>query len=215
MKGRVPMMTTKTFWNRRAAIYDEQVGPMYEKAYRLTAEHSLRHLSPTDNVLEFACGTGIVTLATAPHVAHIRAIDIADEMVSRAAKKTKEQGVSNVDVTQTDLFDPSLEPGSFDAVMAFNVLLYVDNFEQVMARIRELLKPGGVFLSATDCLGCSLSKAAVLKFWRSRTGKMPYVGFFTQRGLVKKISNAGFSVLETANLFPSPPNLFIAARKLP
>ena len=36
-----------------------------------------------------------------------------------------------------------LEPGSFDAVAAFNVLLYLPDLPAALARIRELLKPGG------------------------------------------------------------------------
>ena len=207
------MKTPQAFWNFRALNYDAQIGPLYEDAYRRTAEDTLKYLKPDDKVLEFACGTGIVTALVAPHVHSIRAIDISDEMVSRAKEKTYTLDLSNVEVTQTDLFDPCLPGGSFDAVMAFNVLLYVDNFEEVMQRIKSLLKPGGMFLSATDCLGGNFSKAAVQKFWRSRTGKMPYVGFFSQKGLIKKIEAAGFNVLESENLFPSPPNLFIAAKK--
>jgi hypothetical protein len=42
---------------------------------------------------------------------------------------------------------------------------------------------------------------------------MPYVGFFTRKGLERKIEKAGFEVLESDNLFPSPPNIFIAAKK--
>ena len=207
------MKTPQAFWNFRALTYDAQIGHLYDDAYRRTAENSLKYLSTESKVLEFACGTGIVTDAVAPHVASIRAIDISDEMVLRAREKMARLGHENVEVTQTDLFDPSLPTGTFDAVMAFNVLLYVDNFVEVMARIQNLLKPGGVFLSATDCLGWNFSKAARTKFWRSHTGKMPYVGFFSQKGLVKKIQQAGFTVLETENLFPDPPNLFIAARK--
>ena len=207
------MKTPQAFWNFRALTYDTQIGHLYDDAYRRTAENSLKYLNAESRVLEFACGTGIVTAAVAPHVASIRAIDISDEMVVRAKAKMESLGHENVEVTQTDLFDPSLPEGSFDAVMAFNVLLYVDNFEEVMERIRKLLKPNGVFLSATDCLGWNFSKAARTKFIRSRTGKMPYVGFFSQKGLVRKIEQAGFTVLETENLFPDPPNLFVAARK--
>ena len=207
------MTRPEAFWNMRARNYDQQIGPMYEEAYRKTLENTVKYFQPHFRVLDFACGTGIVTAAVAPHVASIRAIDISDEMVIRARSKMESLGHKNVEVTQTDLFAPSLPEGSFDAVMAFNVLLYVDNFEEVMDRIQKLLKPGGVFLSATDCLGWNFSKAARTKFWRSRTGKMPYVGFFTQKGLAKKIAKAGFTVLETENLFPAPPNLFVAARK--
>lgn len=207
------MNTPRAFWNHRALNYDEMIGPVYAEAYRKTAEHSLKHLRPGDRVLEFACGTGISTADIAPYVAHIRAIDISEEMVTRACAKIAQAGLTNVEVSQTDLFDPCLEEGSFDAVLAFNVLLYVENFEEVMGRIASLLKPGGVFLSATDCLGWNFSKAARTKFIRSRTGKMPYVGFFSQKGLAKKIERGGFEVLETVNLFPSPPNLFVAVKK--
>lgn len=207
------MKTPQTFWNLRAQSYDDQVGPIYEAAYRHTAEKTLKYLNPEDYVLDFACGTGIVTALIAPHVSQIHAIDISSEMVSRATQKMNSLSFSNVQVTHTDLFDPSIPEGAFDAVLAFNVLLYVDNFDDVMLRIRSLLKPDGVFLSATDCLGWNFSKSAILKFWRSRIGKMPYVGFFTQKGLIQKIESSGFTILEHENLFPSPPNLFIAAKK--
>lgn len=207
------MKTPRNFWNFRAVNYDAQIGPLYEEAYRKTAENTLKYLKPDDRVLEFACGTGIVTTAVAPHVAHIRAIDISDEMVTRAQAKMLQAGYTNAEVTQTDLFDPALTPGSFDAVLAFNVLLYVENVDEVMARIFSLLKPGGMFLSATDCLADKPTKVGLQKFWRSRTGKMPYVGFFSQKSLAKKIAAGGFTVLGTENLFPAPPNLFVAAKK--
>ena len=38
---------------------------------------------------------------------------------------------------------------------------------------------------------------------------MPYVAFFTQRGLERKIARSGFDILERENLYPNPPNLFV------
>ena len=207
------MITCKDFWNQRAQVYDSQVEGFYRDAYEKTTQNSLAYLHPQDNVLEFACGTGIVTCSIAPHVAHIQAIDIADEMVEQTRKKISSLRLSNVDVSQLNLFDPSLVPGSFDAVMAFNVLLYVDNFHQVMQRIHSLLKPGGIFLSATDCLGEKPTLAGLKKFWKSHTGSMPYVGFFSMKTLERRVSEHGFSILHSENLFPSPPNLFLAAQK--
>ena len=207
------MVSGKEFWNKRAQVYDRQVSGIYREAYEKTAAYSLAYLKPQDRVLEFACGTGIVTCAVAPHVKHILAIDQAEEMAGKAREKVDAQNLTNVDVAVMDLFDPQLTPGSFDAVMAFNVLLYVQDPDGTLERIRQLLKPGGVFLSATDCLGGSFSGAAVKKFWKSRTGKMPYVGFFTMRGLARRVAKAGFCVVQSENLFPDPPNLFLAAKK--
>ena len=207
------MITERDFWNHRSQNYDEQIGPQYERAYQLTAERTLAYLKPEDRVLDFACGTGIVTLEEAPHVKYIRAIDISDEMAAKAKQKMIDHGVTNVEVTQTDLFDPCLEPDSFDVVTAFNVLCYVENSDAVLARIKSLLKPGGRFLSATDCRGEKLTKVGVKKWFKSHTGSMPYVAFYKMKELERRIADAGFTVLERENLFPAPPNLFVAAQK--
>ena len=201
------------FWNMRAPTYDVTSGRIYAETYGKTAAKTAKYLKPTDQVLDFACGTGLIALYLAPCVSHIRGIDISPQMVDIAREKVQTQGVSNVEITNTDLFSPCLEPKSFDAVTAFNVLLYLPDLSSSLARIRALLKPGGFFLTATDCLGSRPTKVAVQKFVKSHTGAMPYTAFFTQRGLERKIAQSGFTILERENLFPAPPNLFVAARK--
>ena len=203
----------KEFWNMRAQTYDQTSGKIYAETYDKTAEKAAKYLRPTDHVLEFACGTGLITLRLAPRAAHIRGIDISPGMADIAREKIRAQSISNVEITNTDLFAPCLEPESFDAAAAFNVLLYLPDLPAALARIRELLKPGGVFLSATDCLGSRPSLMGLKKLVKSRTGAMPYTAFFTQRGLERKITQSGFTLLERENLFPNPPNLFVAARK--
>ena len=205
------MITPQEFWNMRSSHYDESSGRQYAQAHARTVELALKYMKPTDRVLEFACGTGLTTVGIAPHVAQVRAIDISDGMVAKA--RVRLEGLSNVELSQTDLFDPCLAEGSFDAVTAFNVLLYVEDRPRVLARIRALLKPEGMFLSATDCLGEGITKVGIQKFWKSHTGSMPYVAFDTRKKLERDIAAAGFTVLERENLYPAPPNLFFAARK--
>ena len=77
------MVSGKEFWNKRAQVYDQQVSGIYQEAYEKTAAYSLAQLHPEDRVLEFACGTGIVTCAVAPHVEHVLAIDQAEEMAGK------------------------------------------------------------------------------------------------------------------------------------
>ena len=208
------MVTPREFLNMRSRTYDQQSGEEYAQAYEKTVSNTLKYLTGEARVLEFACGTGITTVAIAPHVSFVRAIDISDEMVGKAREKIQALGLSNVELSQTDLFDPCLEEGSFDAVTAFNVLLYVENRAEVLARIRSLLKPGGMFLSATDCLGEGITRVGIRKFWKSHTGSMPYVAFDSRKKLEGEIARAGFTVLERENLFSTPPNLFVAAKKI-
>ena len=190
------MPTVSEFWDGRAQNYDAQVGASYAKAYEMTADRFKQYLKPTDTVLDFACGTGIVTLAVAPAVKSVRAIDVSGEMVRRAQEKIEAQGMENVTVTQTDLFDTCLAEESFDAVLACNVLLYIKDRAAALARIRALLKPQGMLLLVSDCLGEGITRERMTKWFEYKTGKRPYV-----------------SVLARENLFPAPPNLFLAARK--
>ena len=207
------MPTVSEFWDGRAQNYDAQVGASYAKAYEMTADRFKQYLKPTDTVLDFACGTGIVTLAVAPAVKSVRAIDVSGEMVRRAQEKVKAQGVENVTVTQTDLFDACLAEGSFNAVLACNVLLYIEDRSAALARIHALLKPQGMLLLVSDCLGEGITRERMTKWFEYKTGKRPYVSFDTMRSLEREVANAGFSVLARENLFPAPPNLFLAARK--
>ena len=100
----------KEFWDMRARTYDQTSGKTYAETYDRTADLSLKYLKPSDRVLEFACGTGLLTFRLAPHVSHLRGIDISPEMTAVAREKAR--GLDNVEITNTELFDPGLEPGS-------------------------------------------------------------------------------------------------------
>ena len=206
--------TAKEFWDRRAAVYDADAGVFYREAYEKTTACMRKYLEPTGTVLDFACGTGIVTLSLAPYVKELHGIDISDEMIRRAQGKAAAQGIANVLLTQTDLFDDSLAPASFDTVLACNVLLYVEQRAEVLARVRELLKADGKLLVVSDCLGEGFTRERVRKWFEYHTGKRPFVAFDTRRTLEADILSAGFTVLEQEDLFTAPPNRFIAAQRI-
>ena len=206
--------SAKEFWDRRAAVYDADAGVFYQEAYEKTTACMRKYLKPTDTVLDFACGTGIVTLSLSPDVKELRGIDISDEMIRRAQGKAAAQGIANVLLTQTDLFDAALAPASFDAVLACNVLLYVEQRAEVLARVRELLKADGKLLVVSDCLGEGFTRERVRKWFEYHIGKRPFVAFDTRRTLEADILSAGFTVLEQEDLFTAPPNRFIAAQRI-
>lgn len=73
--------------------------------------------------------------------------------------------------------------------------------------------PGGYIFVAADCLKHSFTKEALRKWYRSRTGKMPFVEFYTPESLEQMIENGGFEIMEREALFERPVNYFLAARK--
>ena len=202
------------FWDKRSKVFDQQVLAVYENAYKKTIKRSIPFLNQGDTMLEIGCGTGIATITLADYVRKITAIDISEEMMLQAAEKAKLEGKQNITFMQKDLLELQAEPESYDVVTAYNVMLYMKNQEKVLEKIYDILKPGGVFISATDCLGRNLSKDAVRKFWKSKLHLMPYVAFDTPLSLMRKIQKKGFLVLEIVNLHKNPPNIFIVAQKI-
>lgn len=93
------------------------------------------------------------------------------------------------------------------------VLLYIPDQDAAFQRLFELVKPGGYLMTASDCLKYSLSKPALQKWYHSRTGRMPFVEFYTPRRLEKRICAAGFEIVESKKLFYHPVNHFAVARK--
>lgn len=201
------------FWNRRSEVFDKQVLSVYENAYRKTVKRSAAFLKKEDRVFEIGCGTGVVTIPLSKYVKEITATDISENMIQKAREKAKNQSKDNIIFRTGELTEMEVEPESYDVVAAYNVLLYMKNQEEVLKKIYEVLKPGGIFLSATDCLGRNLSKDSVKKFWKSKLHLMPYVAFDTPISLMRKIQKNDFEVLEIVNLHKNPPNIFIAAKK--
>lgn len=201
------------FWNRRSKVYDEQVLSIYENAYRKTVKRSAAFLEKEDKVFEIGCGTGNATIPLSKYVKEITATDISENMLQKAREKAEKLSKHNITFCTGELTEMEIEPESYDVVVAYNVLLYMKNQEEVLKKIYEILKPGGIFLSATDCLGRNLSKDSVKKFWKSKLHLMPYVAFDTPVSLMRKIQKSGFEVLEMVNLHKNPPNIFLAAKK--
>lgn len=201
------------FWNRRSEVFDKQVLSVYENAYKKTVKRSAAFLKKEDRVFEIGCGTGVATIPLSKYVKEITATDISENMIQKAREKAKDQSKDNIVFQTGELTEMEVEPESYDAVAAYNVLLYMKNQEEVLKKIYEILKPGGIFLSATDCLGRNLSKDSVKKFWKSKLHLMPYVVFDTPISLMRKIQKNDFEVMEIVNLHKNPPNIFIAAKK--
>jgi 2-polyprenyl-3-methyl-5-hydroxy-6-metoxy-1,4-benzoquinol methylase len=81
-------------------------------------------------------------------------------------------------------------------VLALSILHLVADREDVIARVHEMLKPGGVFVTSTACLGDSLMlrlMGLVLPVG-SAFGLLPSVKVFTARELRRSLTDAGFEI---------------------
>lgn len=210
----MPEPVDPKFWNRIAPKYSKQ--PIAnEAAYRKTLERSQYFLQGARRVLEVGCGTGSTALKLSSCAESILATDVSEAMVGIARKKALEQGVENVTFLAGTLDETSLQERSFDGVLAFNLFHLLSDVPEKLARVHELLRPGGVFLSKTPCLG---DDSVVIRWMipvLRKLGKAPYVNFLRADELGQAIRRAGFEVVETGVHAGKGHSFFIAARKKP
>jgi ubiquinone/menaquinone biosynthesis C-methylase UbiE len=170
-----------------------------------------RYFRPDMDVLEFGCGTGSTAIAHAPFVRKIDAIDFSSRMIEIARDKVKAGGIANVTFAQADIMTLDAPARSYDAVLGLNVLHLIANRDAVLARVFELLKPGGVFVTSTICMGDTL----IFKVLASVAGRLPLLPplhAMTTAELMSSHARAGFQV-EHSWLPRKRRPLFVVARK--
>ena len=207
------MDKSEKFWDKQAINYD-MTEMKYEQNYIRALEKTRKYLNTSDVVLDYGCGTGITANELAGNVKEIHANDISSEMITTAKRKTSELNITNIEYAHATIFDERYEKESYNAVLAFNILHLLENSGAVMQRIHELLKPEGIFISTTACLGEKWSFMSILLFLLGKIGVVPYTNRFSVSELQGLITGANFQIIEAETLSHSPTNHFIVARKI-
>jgi 2-polyprenyl-3-methyl-5-hydroxy-6-metoxy-1,4-benzoquinol methylase len=202
-------MKSEVFWDKMSSNYESQV-KKYQQTYTDTIERTKKYLKNEDIVLDFACGTGIETLHISGFVRAVHPIDISEKMIDIAEEKVKQNEICNIKFYKTDLLNEDLKK-LFDIVLAFNILYFLKNVPENLSKIYELLKPGDLFISTTDCIGEKISILNRIKYCLSRIGILPFMKMYSIFELEDLVTDVDFKIIETANLYDNPPNYFIAA----
>jgi len=199
------------FWDRIAARYARK--PVAdEAAYQTKLDKTREYLRADMEVLEFGCGTGSTALALAPQVKHIRATDISPRMLAIARGKAETAKVGNVTFEEAAIDHFTAPEASFDAVLGHSILHLLEDKDAVIAKVHRMLKPGGVFVSSTACIGDMTVFLRPFLAAGHFLGALPFVSVFTERNLLDGLSEAGF-VLEHHWRPGKGKSLFIIARK--
>jgi ubiquinone/menaquinone biosynthesis C-methylase UbiE len=208
------MRNPERFWDRIAKNYDKSSDKKRERLLE-TIEKIKRHLDPTDRVLDFACGTGEKALGVSDHVQAIHGIDLSPRMIEKAAVKVTYRQIDNAQFSRMDLFDATLEPRSYDAIMAFYIFHLVDDPARVFKRICELLKPDGRLICETPCLGESGTVIGWLIAFAGKIGVLPTVRCFEIAELKSMITSASsLQLIEVESVAENRNHLFIVAKKI-
>jgi ubiquinone/menaquinone biosynthesis C-methylase UbiE len=185
------------FWDRIARKY--AANPVADMAgYERTLARTRAHLNSGHEVLELGCGTGTTALRLAPAVGRIVATDISPEMIAIAREKAAAEGCRNAFFEVAAPESAPWPDATFDAALAFNVLHLVAAREAALRSVHRLLKPHGLFISKTPCLGDMSRLVRIAVPVMQALGKAPHVAFFSAEGLEREIAAAGFEIVERA-----------------
>ncbi|MEO1209482.1 MAG: class I SAM-dependent methyltransferase [Cyanobacteria bacterium J06638_20] len=187
------MAAQTKFWDKIADRYAKQ--PIAdEAAYQKKLQVTRDYFRSDMEVLEIGCGTGSTAILHAPYVNHIRAIDFSANMLAIARDKAAAQNISNITFEQTSIDQLQVEEQSIDAVLGLSILHLLEDKEAAIAQVYALLKPGGIFVTSTACLGDAMPWFKWIVPLGRSLGFFPLVTVFTVDDLVKSLSQTGFTI---------------------
>lgn len=186
-------------------IADEAADP---KKLQVTQEY----LKPDMEVLEFGCGPGSTAIIHAPDVKHIQAIDISSKMIEIAQEKAQAKNINNVTFEQLTIEELTVADQTFDVVLGLSILHLLEDKEAVITKVQKMLKPGGVFVTSTACLGNTMQWFKIVAPIGKLLGLIPLVKVFTTKELQDRLTHAGF-VIDYQWLLGKGKAVFIIAQK--
>jgi ubiquinone/menaquinone biosynthesis C-methylase UbiE len=187
-------MDAEKFWDNTAVKYAKS--PMgNETVYREKLEATQKYFNAESVVLELGCGTGTTSIHHAPLVKHILATDISNSMLDIGRSRASEAGIENVTFQQATVENLEAAPSSFDVVLALNLLHLIDAPFAAVNKVAALLKPGGVFVTGTPCLGDAVFNyyRILIPFMRL-LGKAPPVHYIRRSELEGSFADAGLEI---------------------
>ncbi len=187
------MTDTHAIWDRIAERYARKPVPdedVYQKKLAITQGY----FTPDMKVFEFGCGTGTTAVIHAPFVQHLHAIDVSAKMLEIAENKAAEAGTNNVTFEKAAIDEYEAKDERYDVVLGLSILHLVEDKDAIIKKVWTMLKPGGVFVSSTACLGDKLWFFKFIAPVGRFVGLMPMLKVFTVKELDESLSRAGFEI---------------------
>jgi ubiquinone/menaquinone biosynthesis C-methylase UbiE len=148
-------LSTERIWNKRVDQWHSHVtsAAAFEKV--LTSLLTVASPRPGDVCVDLGAGTGFVTMALAPKVSSVLAVDISGAMAESLAGRAVADGLGNVSTEVTDLADLELPPGSADLIVSSYALHHLpdDGKRDLVRQTVRWLRPGGRLVIADMMFG--------------------------------------------------------------
>ena len=111
------------------------------------ARHLLPHLEPGMRLLDLGCGPGTISVGLADAIAPgtLLGLDMEETQVEMANAAARAGGHDNASFQAGDATDLPFDDDSFDVVHCHALLNHAPGTQAVLAEVKRVLKPGGLF----------------------------------------------------------------------
>ena len=145
MKPNLQRRIQRYGWDKAAEHYDQGWRDSLREAQLSLLE--MADAQPGEQVLDIACGTGLVTFPLADAVGpqgRVVATDISQKMIDMIALESGRRGYTQIDAFRADAESlDGLGDGQFDLVTCALGLMYVPNPKAAVSEMVRVLRPGG------------------------------------------------------------------------
>ena len=177
-------------WDDHASEWDDDPAV---RTYAAAAFERLRSEIPRLEglrVLDFGCGTGLLTEALAATSPFLVALDPSQKMIDVVERKKAKHGWQNVRPCSATLdtalvSNPELFSQGFDLIVCSSVCAFVPDYPATVHALASLLAPGGLFVQ----FDWELDESAEEPYGLSRAGIQ---GALEQAGLSRIVVETAF-----------------------
>jgi|WetSurMetagenome_2_1015567.scaffolds.fasta_scaffold51029_1 2-polyprenyl-3-methyl-5-hydroxy-6-metoxy-1,4-benzoquinol methylase len=143
------MNTEKRDFDKEAASWDEN--PTRVKLADDIAQSILKLgiLTPKMNVLDFGCGTGLLSVSLHPFVRSITGADSSQGMLDILNSKIAKMKLANIRTQLVDVEKGDVLTGNYDFIVCSMTLHHVNEIEPLIDQFVKITKPGG-YLCISD-----------------------------------------------------------------
>lgn len=198
----------KSFWSKYAGIYESFMKKderAYEKMYTL-----IRPVVRGKVVLELAAGTGMIARNIVSDAKMVEATDSSYEMIEEAKRLGQS---SKLYFSVQDIFDLPYADGSFDVIIASNVLHIIPEPEKALVEIKRVMSKDGILIAPT------FTHAKMGIFGKLKAGAMKLFGFplhskWSPDDYLEFLKKNGLAVVKSEIIKASFPLTYVECKKL-
>ena len=191
-------------WDAAAKNYEaawrDNVAPAHAAMFKLA------DLRSGEDVLDVACGSGLVTFRAAGIVGpsgSVLSTDISDEMVRLVQQRAEQTGCVNVQARRMDAEALDVPDEAVDAALCALGLMYVPDPGQATKEMLRVLKPGGRAVAAVwgERRNCGWAELFPIVDSEVQSDVCPlFFGLGTGDSLRATFEDAGFASVEAHRL---------------